>query len=59
MEILKLELLEARRIQSDLKLCFKIINGLCDLDVDVFLLQNLKRTTFQSSARAGGPRCFI
>ena len=36
LQILNLELLEARRIKSDLKLCFKIINGLCDLDVDAF-----------------------
>ena len=36
LQILNLELLEARRIKSDLKLCFKIINGLCDFDVDAF-----------------------
>ena len=30
------KLLEARRIKSDLELCFKIIYGLCDLDVDAF-----------------------
>ena len=34
--MLNLELLEARRIIVDLKLCFKIINGLCDFDVDAF-----------------------
>ena len=114
LQILNLELFEARRIKSDLKLCFKIINGLCDLDVDAFffkfapqtsktrghnkklikpicnnnwklnvfssrivniwnslppelvnaksidiLLQNFKNTTFQSSARTVGPRCFV
>ena len=36
LQILNLELLEARRIKFDLKLCLKIINGLCDFDVDVF-----------------------
>ena len=38
LQILNLELLEARIIKSDLELCFKIIiiNGLCDLDVDAF-----------------------
>ena len=36
LQLLNLELLEARRIKSDLKLCFKIIYGLCDFDVDSF-----------------------
>ena len=36
LQILNLELVEARRIKSDLKLCFKIVNGLCDFDVDAF-----------------------
>ena len=36
LQILNLELLEARRIKFDLKLCFKINNGLCDFDVDAF-----------------------
>ena len=36
LQILNLELLEARRIKSDLKLCFKIIYGLCDFDVNAF-----------------------
>ena len=35
-QVLNLELLEARRIKSDLKLCFKIINGLCDFGIDAF-----------------------
>ena len=35
-QILNLELLEARRIKSDLKLCIKIIYGLCDFDVEAF-----------------------
>ena len=30
--ILNLESLEIRRIKSDLKLCYKILNGLCDLE---------------------------
>ena len=29
--LLKLDLLEIRRIKSDLKMCFEIINGLCDI----------------------------
>ena len=32
LSLLKLDLLEIRRIKSDLKMCFKIINGLCDID---------------------------
>ena len=36
LEILKLETLEMRRIKFDLKLCYKIINGLCDLNFDEF-----------------------
>ena len=34
LEVLKLETLEMRRIEFDLKLCYKIINGLCDLIFD-------------------------
>ena len=32
LQVLNLESLEIRRIKSDVKLCFKIVNGLCDLD---------------------------
>ena len=32
LSLLKLDLLEIRRIKSDLKMCYKIINGLCDID---------------------------
>ena len=32
LSLLKLDLLEIRLIKSDLKMCFKIINGLCDID---------------------------
>ena len=38
LEILKLETLEMRRIKFDLKLCYKIINGLCDLNFDEFFM---------------------
>ena len=34
LDVLKLETLEMRRIKFDLKLCYKIINGLCDLNFD-------------------------
>ena len=33
LSLLKLDLLEIRRIKSDLKMCYKIINGLCDIDL--------------------------
>ena len=36
LKVLKLEPLETRRIKFDLKLCYKIINGLCDLNFDEF-----------------------
>ena len=36
--LLNLESLEIRRIKSDLKMCYKILNGLCDLDVTKFFL---------------------
>ena len=36
LSVLKLESLEVRRIRADLKLCFKIIYGLCDLDTSDF-----------------------
>ena len=42
LQMLNLELLEARRIKFDLKLCFKIITGLCDFDVDAFFKLALK-----------------
>ena len=35
-QVLNLESLEIRRIKSDVKLCFKIVNGLCDLDPSKF-----------------------
>ena len=38
LEILKLETLEMRRIKFDLKLCYKIINGLRDLNFDEFFM---------------------
>ena len=47
LEILKLETLEIRRIKFDLKLCYKIINGLCDLNFDKFF-------TFASSSVTRG-----
>jgi hypothetical protein len=34
--LLNLESLEIRRIKSDLKMCYKIVNGLCDLEVTKF-----------------------
>jgi hypothetical protein len=34
--LLNLESLEVRRIKSDLKMCYKIVNGLCDLEVTKF-----------------------
>ena len=34
LDVLKLETLEMRRIKFDFKLCYKIINGLCDLNFD-------------------------
>ena len=43
LKILKLETLEMRRIKFDLKLCYKIINGLCDLNFNEFF-------TFASSS---------
>ena len=36
LQVLNLESLEIRRIKSDIKLCFKIVNGLCDLDPSEF-----------------------
>ena len=36
LSVIKLESLEVRRIRADLKLCFKIIYGLCDLDTNDF-----------------------
>ena len=36
LSLLKLESLEVRRIKADLKLCFKIIYGLCDLETSDF-----------------------
>ena len=45
LQILNLKLLEARRIKSDLKLCFKIINGLCDFDIDVFFSNLIPQTS--------------
>ena len=36
LKVLKLEPLETRRIKFDLKLCYKIIDGLCDLNFDEF-----------------------
>ena len=47
LEVLKLETLEMRRIKFDLKLCFKIINVLCDLNFDEFF-------TFASSSVTRG-----
>ena len=32
LQLLKLDLLEIMRIKSDLKMCYRIINGLCDID---------------------------
>ena len=36
LSVLKLESLEVRRIRADLKICFEIIYGLCDLDTNDF-----------------------
>ena len=35
-QVLNLESSEIRRIKSDIKLCFQIVNGLCDLDPSEF-----------------------
>ena len=47
LEVLKIETLEMRRIKFDLKLSYKIINGLCDLNFDEFF-------TFASSSVTRG-----
>ena len=36
LRVLNLETLELKRIKFDLKLCYKIINGLCAIDCDKF-----------------------
>ena len=58
LSVLKLESLEVRRIRADLKLCFKIIYGLCDLDTgDFFTLFPPSSVTRGHSKKLIGARC--
>ena len=44
LHVLNLESLELRRIKWDIKLCYKIVRGLCDLDCNDFLLLHIIQT---------------
>ena len=58
LSVLKLESLEVRRIRADLKLCFKIIYGLCDLDTsDFFTLYPPSSVTRGHGKKLIGARC--
>ena len=57
LHVLNLESLELRRIKCDIKLCYKIVRGLCDLDCNDFFTFAPYSNTRGHNFKLSGPVC--